>query len=74
MVNILTFIICVVVGLLCGIGIGFWIVRSKIVEITDDKPVQDTKVANAMQLSNELQDYIYEKDGRLCIKVVKHKK
>jgi len=67
-------ILAFVIGIIAGFVIGYLTYKLKTVEVTDNKPVQDSMVANAMQLSNELKDYIYEKDDQLYIRVVKHKK
>lgn len=64
-------IVACVIGLVIGFAIGWFGYKTKVHELTDNKPVDNTSVANAMQLSNELKDYIYEKDGKLCIKAVK---
>jgi uncharacterized protein YneF (UPF0154 family) len=62
------------IGFIAGFIVGRYSYKLKVDEITDNKPVTDTNVANAMQLSNELKDYIYKKDDKLYIKVVKCKK
>ena len=67
-------ILAFVVGIIAGIIIGYLCYKLKVIEVSDNKPVQESMVANAMQLSNEIKDYIYEKDGKLFIKVVKPKK
>jgi uncharacterized protein YneF (UPF0154 family) len=59
--------------LVLGFIIGWFAYKTKVVELSDDKPVDEYFVSNAMKLSNELKDYIYEKDGKLYLRVVKSK-
>jgi len=42
--------------------------RPNVVEVSDFPPKGGSKV---MKLQNELAPYVYEKDGKICIKVVK---
>ena len=45
--------------------------KNKIHQISDNVPETKTGQAYAMQLGDELKDYIKEKDGKLYLKVVK---
>ena len=66
-------ILIAVIAAIIGFVIGWFCYKSKVKELSDEMPTENRNkpTAYAMQLSNELSKYFYEKNNKICIKVVK---
>jgi len=45
--------------------------RPEVVVLSDEMPKDDRPATKVLKLQNELINYVYEEDGKVCIKVVK---
>lgn len=63
-------VMCVYIFLFNSLKSKYNNLKNRIHQISDDAPVIKTGQAYAMQLGDELKDFIKEKDGKIYLKVV----
>jgi len=60
-----------VIAVLAAALIIALVTRPEVVVLSDDMPKDDRPATKVLKLQNELINYVYEEDGKVCIKVVK---
>lgn len=74
---VIFFILGMLVGYLCGrqkgVQDGYKLYEiSNVITLSDTMPEKETRKNFSMKLQNEIADFIYVADGKICLDVISH--